>query len=333
MTFREFIIFHIIAFASGFILDLIFGDPVYPFHPVRLIGKLISFAERLFYRQGDSPAKKRFCGLITVLFVCAVTEALVLTILLASFHINKILFCIVEALFTWQILAAKSLKVESSRVFRALEEGTLEDARLAVSMIVGRDTENLTDEGVTKAAIETVAESTNDGVIAPMLFCAIGGPALGFFYKCINTMDSMIGYKNEHYIDFGRAAAKTDDFVNFIPSRLAALLMLAACLFGGRDFSFKNALKIFLRDRFNHQSPNSAQTESLAAGALGLQLAGPLYYEGKLEEKPYIGDCLRAPEHKDIKRAIFLMYTAAILCEIICVGILICTAAIFIHIR
>ena len=300
---------------------------------MRLIGRLISFAEKLFYHEGDSPAKKRFSGLVTVIFVCAVTELVVLTILLTSFYINKILFCIVEALFTWQILAAKSLKVESSRVFRALEEGSLEDARLAVSMIVGRDTENLTDEGVTKAAIETVAESTNDGVIAPMLFCAIGGPALGFFYKCINTMDSMIGYKNERYIDFGRAAAKTDDFVNFIPSRLAALLMLAACLFGGRDFSFKNAIRIFRRDRFNHQSPNSAQTESVVAGALGLQLAGPLYYEGKLEEKPYIGDFLRPPEHKDIKRAIFLMYTAAILCEIICDEILICTAVIFIHIR
>ena len=333
MTFREFMIFHIIAFASGFILDLIFGDPVYPFHPVRLIGCLIKLAEKFFYHEGDSPAKKRFSGLITVLFVCAVTEALVLVILFASFYINKILFCIVETLFTWQILAAKALKVESTKVYRALEEESLEAARLAVSMIVGRDTENLTDEGVTKAAVETVAESTNDGVIAPMLFCALGGPALGFFYKCINTMDSMIGYKNERYIDFGRAAAKTDDFVNFLPSRLAALLMLAACLFGGKAFSFKNALKIFFRDRFNHQSPNSAQTESLVAGALGLKLAGPLYYEGKLEEKPYIGDFLRAPEHEDIRRALFLMYTAAILCEIICVGILICTAAIFIHIK
>lgn len=315
-------IFHIIAFAAGFSLDLIFGDPVYPFHPVRLIGRLISFAERLFYHEGDSPAKKRFSGLVTVIFVCAVTELVVLTILLTSFYINKILSCIVEALFTWQILAAKSLKVESSKVYRALEEESLEAARLAVSMIVGRDTENLTDEGVTKAAVETVAESTNDGVIAPMLFCAIGGPALGFFYKCINTMDSMIGYKNERYIDFGRAAAKTDDFVNFIPSRLAALLMLAACLFGGKAYSLKNAIRIFFRDRYNHQSPNSAQTESVVAGALGLQLAGPLYYEGKLEEKPYIGDLRRAPEHKDIKRAIFLMYTAAILCEIICVGLL-----------
>lgn len=315
-------IFHIIAFAAGFILDLIFGDPVYPFHPVRLIGRLISFAERLFYHEGDSPAKKRFSGLVTVIFVCAVTELVVLTILLTSFYINKILFCIVEALFTWQILAAKSLKVESSKVYCALEEESLEAARLAVSMIVGRDTENLTDEGVTKAAIETVAESTNDGVIAPMLFCAIGGPALSFFYKCINTMDSMIGYKNERYLDFGRAAAKTDDFVNFIPSRLAALLMLAACLCGGKAYSLKNAIRIFFRDRYNHQSPNSAQTESVVAGALGLQLAGPLYYEGKLEEKPYIGDLRRAPEHKDIKRAIFLMYTAAILCEIICVGLL-----------
>ena len=315
-------IFHIIAFAAGFFLDLIFGDPVYPFHPVRLIGKLISLAEKIFYHEGDSPAKKRFFGILTVLFVCAVAEAVVLSILITFFYINKIAFCAVEALFTWQILAAKSLKVESMKVYSALEEGSLDDARHAVSMIVGRDTENLTDEGVTKAAIETVAESTNDGVIAPMIYCVLGGPALGFLYKCINTMDSMIGYKNDRYIDFGRAAAKTDDFVNFLPSRLAALLMMAACIFGGKAFSLKNALRIFRRDRFNHQSPNSAQTESVVAGALGLKLAGPLYYEGKLEEKPYIGDFVRAPEHKDIKRTIFLMYTAAILCEIICLVVM-----------
>ena len=326
-------IFHIIAFAGGFILDLIFGDPVYPFHPVRLIGKLITLAEKMFYKEGASPAKKRFSGRLTVLFVCAVTEAFVLTILITFYHINDILGCAVEMLFTWQILAAKSLKVESMKVYRALENGTLEDARRAVSMIVGRDTGRLTDEGVTKGAVETVAESTNDGVIAPMLFCALGGPALGFLYKAINTMDSMIGYKNERYIDFGRAAAKTDDFVNFVPSRIAAWLMILATVIGGKTYSTKNAVRIFFRERFNHQSPNSAQTESVVAGALGLQLAGPLYYEGKLEEKPFIGDFVRAPEHKDIKRAVFLMYTAVFLCEIICVGIMLCTAAIFIHIK
>ena len=315
-------IFHIIAFAGGFILDLIFGDPNYAFHPVRLIGKLINFAEKLFYRKGDSPAKKRFFGAVTVLFVCAVTEGIVVGALVLCYSRCLKLGCALEMLFTWQILAAKSLKVESMKVFNALENGTLDDARRAVSMIVGRDTERLTDEGVTRAAVETVAESTNDGVIAPMLFCAVGGPSLGFLYKCINTMDSMLGYKNEHYIDFGRAAAKTDDFVNFVPARIAAFLMMVACLFGGKDYSFKKALRIFRRDRFNHQSPNSAQTESVVAGALGLKLAGPLYYEGKLEEKPYIGDFERAPEHKDIKRTIFLMYTATILCEIICIGIM-----------
>ena len=316
-------IFHIIAFAGGFILDLIFGDPNYAFHPVRLIGKLINFAENLFYRKGDSPAKKRFFGAVTVLFVCAVTEGIVVGALVLCYSRCLKLGCALEMLFTWQILAAKSLKVESMKVFNALENGTLDDARRAVSMIVGRDTERLTDEGVTRAAVETVAESTNDGVIAPMLFCAVGGPALGFLYKCINTMDSMLGYKNEHYIDFGRAAAKTDDFVNFVPARIAAFLMMVACLFGGKDYSFKKALRIFRRDRFNHQSPNSAQTESVVAGALGLKLAGPLYYEGKLEEKPYIGDFERVPEHKDIKRTIFLMYTATILCEIICIGIMV----------
>lgn len=319
-------VFHLIAFVSGFILDLIFGDPVYPFHPVRLIGRLISAGEKLFYRDKDSGGTKRLKGLFTVIFVCLLTEAVVLSILFISDSISNYLCCFIEAVLTWQLLAAKSLKTESMKVYFALENDSLEEARKAVSMIVGRDTENLSDEGVTKAAVETVAENTSDGVIAPMLFCALGGPVLGFLYKCINTMDSMIGYKNERYIDFGRAAAKSDDFVNFIPSRLSAFLMIVSAFLAAstekKAFSFRNSVRIFLRDRFNHQSPNSAQTESVVAGALGVQLAGPLYYEGRLEEKPYIGDPLRPVEHKDVKRSLFLMYTASTLCEIICAGIM-----------
>ena len=252
----------------------------------------------------------------------------------AGYAFSPFLGCFVEAVLTYFLLALKSLKTESMKVYEKLENGTLDEARRAVSMIVGRDTENLSDEEVSKAAVETVAENASDGVVAPMFFLALGGPVLGFFYKCVNTMDSMIGYKNERFIDFGRAAAKLDDFVNFLPSRFCALLMVFSCFFLGKDFDAKNAWKIFLRDRFKHESPNSAQTESACAGALRVQLAGPAFYEGRLEKKPFLGAPLRKIGHDDIKRANRLLYSAAILAEaVFCVLILgvKCTAAIFIQ--
>ena len=191
-------------------------------------------------------------------------------------------------------------------------------ARKAVSMIVGRDTESLDEEGVAKAAIETVAENTSDGVIAPMLYTALGGPILGFFYKAVNTMDSMVGYKNEKYLYFGRAAAKLDDAINFLPARISAYLMILAAFIGGKNFNGKQAYKIYKRDNRNHASPNSAQTESVCAGALGVQLAGDASYFGKVVKKPYIGDHLRKVEYEDIKRVNHLMYLTAWICEILC---------------
>ena len=209
------------------------------------------------------------------------------------------------------------------KVYDALESGTIEDARYAVSMIVGRDTENLTKEQIAKAAVETVAENTSDGEIAPMIYLAIGGPVLGFLYKTINTMDSMIGYKNDKFINFGRCAAKLDDVVNYLPARISAYLMINACSFLGGEYDRKRAAQIYRRDRYNHASPNSAQTEAVCAGALGIKLAGDASYFGKTVKKPYIGDDIRKINTQDIKRADRLLYASAIQCELFCVIILI----------
>lgn len=233
------------------------------------------------------------------------------------------------SLLCWQMYAAKGLRKESMKVWTALRSQDVEGARYAVSMIVGRDTSVLDEKGILKAAVETVAENTSDGVIAPMFYMALAGPAGAYFYKSVNTMDSMIGYRSEKYEYFGKCAAKMDDALNFLPSRISGLLIVAAAAFLPRERktgfrgSGKNALRIFLRDRKKHASPNSAQTESACAGALGIQLAGPAVYLGILHEKPRIGDSLRAPEYDDIRRANRLMYAAS--CS--AVGILLAIAA------
>jgi len=198
-------------------------------------------------------------------------------------RIHPVAGVILEMIMTYQILAAKCLKVESMKVYKCLKENDLIAARHAVSMIVGRDTGRLDETGVAKAAIETVAENTSDGVIAPMLYTALGGPVLGFFYKAVNTMDSMVGYKNEKYLHFGRAAAKLDDVMNFLPARISALLMVGTAFISGKGYNGKQAWRIWRRDNRKHASPNSAQTESVCAGALGIQLAGrcQLFWQGR----------------------------------------------------
>ena len=318
--------YHMIAFALGFFLDLLFGDPYWLPHPIRLIGKLIAGAEQKIRRFGKgkagegpiNPAVELWQGAGLVFLVLASTGAVTVSLLFLAYGLHPYLGTAAEAVMTYQVLAAKCLKTESMKVCQALKEGSLQQARHAVSMIVGRDTECLNEEGVAKAAVETVAENTSDGVIAPMLYLAVGGPALGFFYKAVNTMDSMVGYKNEEYLYFGRAAAKLDDVMNFIPSRISACLMaFSACLMGS-GFSGKGAWAIYQRDRRNHASPNSAQTEAVCAGALGIQLAGDASYFGKTVKKPYIGDPLRQAGYEDIKRANRLLYAAAWTCEILC---------------
>lgn len=280
---------HVIAFTAGFLLDLIFGDPYFLPHPVRLIGRLIAGTEnRLRGKLPGESGKEIRQGTWMVCFVLAVVVTVTGLLLWAAYRLHPYAGIFLECLMTYQILAVKCLRTESMKVYRSLRDGNLIQARAAVSMIVGRDTDCLDEEGVARAAIETVAENTSDGVIAPMLFLAIGGPVLGFFYKAVNTMDSMIGYKNENYLYFGRAAAKLDDVLNFIPARISACLMIAASFLSGSDFSGQNAVRIYRRDRRNHASPNSAQTESVCAGALGVRLAGDASYFGKTVKKPYI---------------------------------------------
>lgn len=300
------------ALIGGFFIDLLIGDPRWLYHPVRIIGNGISALEKMLRKIFPKTEKgERIAGLFLVILICFFGTAIPFGILYAGYHIQAMLGFALETFMCYQLLATKSLKDESMKVYNELAKEDLEGARYAVSMIVGRDTQSLTEQGVTKAAVETIAENTSDGIIAPLFYMAIGGPACMFFYKCVNTMDSMVGYKNDKYLNFGRCAAKFDDVVNYIPARLSGWLMIAAsylCRFNG-----KHAKKIFLRDRFNHASPNSAQTEAVMAGALDIQLAGDAYYFGKLYKKPSIGDDIRPIEITDIKKANRLLYATAAL--------------------
>lgn len=318
-------LYHSIAFFLGFLLDLILGDPYWLPHPIRLIGNLIVALEKRFlsketkgkeHKEQEKSERRR--GTLLVFIVLSVTFAVTAFLVIGAYLLHPYLGVAVETIMTYQILAVKCLKVESMKVYQSLTKEGIEEARKAVAMIVGRDTAVLDGTGVAKAAIETVAENTSDGVIAPMLYTALGGPVLGFLYKAVNTMDSMIGYKNEKYLNFGRTAAKLDDVCNYLPSRISAYLMIAAAYLGGSDFSGKGAYRIYKRDRRNHASPNSAQTESVCAGALGIQLAGDAVYFGKVVKKPYIGDDTRPVEYEDIRRANRLMYLTAWLGETGC---------------
>lgn len=299
-------------FSAGFFLDLIFGDPQGLPHPVRLIGKLIEAAQRLLLRGGERKGRREvWLGAVMAAMVLGCTAGAAWVVMAAAYGLHRYVGMAAEIFLTYQIFAAKCLKVESMKVYDCLKDGDLKGAREAVSMIVGRDTERLDEKGVAKAAIETVAENTSDGVIAPMVYTALGGPVAGLLYKAVNTMDSMVGYKNDKYLYFGRAAAKLDDAVNYIPARISAWLMIGGAFLLGGDFSGRGAWNIYIRDRKKHASPNAAHTESACAGALGVRLAGDGWYFGKLVKKPFIGDDLRQVEYEDIRRANKLMYMAA----------------------
>ena len=298
------------AVVGGFVLDVLFGDPAWLPHPVVLMGRCISKLEKtLRARFPKTQQGELLAGAVLAFCLPVGTFLLTSAVCLLAAKISPWLGLAVQMFWCGQALAAKGLVQESRNVYNKLVKPDLPAARKAVSRIVGRDTENLTAEGVTKAAVETVAENASDGVIAPLLYMLIGGAPLALTYKAINTMDSMLGYKNEKYLYFGRAAAKLDDLANYIPSRLAALLWVAAAAFTGNDA--KGAWRIWRRDRRNHASPNSAQTESACAGALGVQLAGPAYYFGEYYPKPTIGDALRPIEPQDILRADRMMYVAS----------------------
>lgn len=293
----------------GFIIDCIFGDPYNFPHPVRLIGNLISELEKIMRKL--FPDNLYIGGVLMSLSVIFLSTAVPFLILFLCYKINIVFGIIAESIMCWYLIAPKCLKTESMKVYKAVSENDIEKSRKAVSMIVGRDTQFLDFEEVIKATIETVAENTSDGVTAPVFYMSFGGAVLGFFYKSVNTMDSMVGYKNEKYKDFGRFSAKFDDVLNYIPSRLTAVLMVISSFI--LKYDGKSAYRIWKRDRLKHASPNSAQTESVCAGALNVRLAGDAFYFGKLCKKQYIGDNIRPVEKDDIIKANRLMYVTTIL--------------------
>lgn len=295
--------------AIGFIIDLFLGDPYELPHPVRAIGSLISRLEKFAEKKFPNDLKKG--GIILVMLVILITFSVSFFVIFLCYRINIFLGIASESVLCYYLIAPKCLKDESMKVYHALKENDVEKARSAVSMIVGRDTDKLDREGIIRAAVETVAENTSDGVTAPLMYISLGGAALGAVYKAVNTMDSMIGYKNEKYIDLGGAAAKLDDLLNFIPSRLTALVMILSAFLLGFDGA--GAFRIWKRDRRKHDSPNSAQTEAVCAGALGIRLAGDAYYFGELHKKEYIGDNSRSVEAEDIVRANRLMYLTTVI--------------------
>ena len=306
-----------IAMLLGYILDLIFGDPLWLPHPVQLMGKLITALEKLFRKILPKTQKGEMTGGFFVVLIVSLTALFVSWgILYLAEKIGFALYFVIEVIMIYQTLSTKSLKKESMKVYWQLAGNNIEKARKALSMIVGRDTAELGESEIVCAAVETVAENTTDGIIAPLIFLSVGGAPLGMLYKAINTMDSMLGYRNEKYIDFGFFAAKFDDAANFIPARAAGLLMCVSAFFAG--FDMKNSFRIFRRDRLNHLSPNSAHTEAACAGALGIMLGGTHKYFGETVEKPTIGDSLRPAEAEDIRRADRLMYATSIFGFLIC---------------
>ncbi|QNU67084.1 cobalamin biosynthesis protein CobD [Ruminiclostridium herbifermentans] len=310
----------LIAVFIGFILDLVFGDPQWLPHPVRLIGFLIAKGEKVIRKMFPESKNGEIVGGV-ILTLTIITFAFIVPVLILYFagKVSPILKIAIHTIFCYQILAAKSLRTESMRVYYQLKNNDITNARKYLSWIVGRDTESLTEEGITKAAVETIAENTSDGVIAPLIFLVLGGAPLGFLYKAVNTLDSMIGYKNEKYLYFGRFVAKLDDVFNFIPAIISAYIMIGASFLTGLDY--KNAYKIYRRDKRNHSSPNSAKTEAVCAGALNVLLAGDAYYFGKLVKKQTIGDNNRAIEVKDILITNRLMYVTAISAVVLMCGI------------
>ena len=305
------------ALILGFFLDLLIGDPHGIPHPVVFIGKLIGIAEKAMRALfPKTPWGEKLAGGAVWLIVVSLSTAVPWILLHFANGISPWLGFALETVMCAQILATKSLRQESMQVFEALKTGDLARSQYAVSRIVGRDTARLDEAGVTRAAVETVAENTSDGVIAPMLYLAIGGAPLGFFYKAVNTMDSMLGYVEMPYKNIGLVPAKLDDVFNFLPARLCALAMLAS---GGiLGLNVKNGWKIYRRDRYHHASPNSAQTESVCAGLLGLRLAGDAWYHGVLHKKPYIGDALREITPEDIPLSCKLMYGTTLVMLALC---------------
>lgn len=304
---------------GAFFIDLFLGDPYWFPHPVRFIGKYISFYENKVRKMKTSSNGLRMLGIGLTLSTVILTYVIIFLLLYLCKRINTYLFYIVNMILLWTCIAPRCLQKEAMKIYALLKQGKIIEARKQLSYIVGRDTEQLNEKEIGRAVVETVAENTSDGVIAPLFYMSLGGASLAMAYKAINTLDSMVGYKEDIYLNFGWSSARLDDVVNYIPARITALLMLIVCPLFKMDF--KNCFKIIMRDRKNHASPNSAYSEASTAGALGIQLGGSNYYFGKLVEKPTIGDALKELSKEHIIDAIKLMYGATILYLLIYIAV------------
>ena len=295
----------------AYVLDLIFGDPQNIIHPVQVIGKMISSGEKyLLGKRHESDRKyKFFAGMILNITVISLTYGI--TYLIRRISENSIIFTVAEIYLMYTIFSINSLAREGNRVYNILKEGNIERARKDLSYLVSRDTGTMDEKMIIRSTMETISENTVDGIVAPMLYMFLGGLPLSMTYKAINTFDSMVGYKNEKYMDFGKFSAKLDDVANFIPARVTGILIVISAMILGYDY--KNSLKIFIRDRKNHSSPNSGHAEAGVAGALGVQFGGRVSYFGKEVDKPVIGDKIKDFELEDIKKNIKIMYAASFL--------------------
>ena len=295
----------------AYVLDLIFGDPQNIIHPVQIIGKMINIGEKsLLGKKYKSDRKyKFFAGMILNITVISLTYGI--TYLIRRTSENSIILTVAEIYLMYTVFSINSLAREGNRVYNILKEGNIERARKDLSYLVSRDTETMDEKMIIRSTMETISENTVDGIVAPMLYMFLGGLPLSMTYKAINTFDSMVGYKNEKYMDFGKFSAKLDDVANFIPARITGILIVIASMILGYDY--KNSLKIFIRDRKNHSSPNSGHAEAGVAGALGVQFGGKVSYFGKEVDKPVIGDKIKDFELEDIKKNIKIMYVASFL--------------------
>lgn len=302
----------IILIWLAFLLDCIVGDPYWFPHPVRFIGKYINlFNKFIFMKERDGKILKFVWGPLLTVTTVIITYLITKGFLDLSYYLDKNIYYVVTVLIIWTTIAPCCLSKEGYKVYKPLKSGKIEIARKRLSFLVSRDTKNLNQDSIARATVETILENLSDGVIAPLFYCLIGGAPLAMAYKAINTLDSMVGYRNEKFENLGFFSAKTDDFFNLVPARLSGVLLIISAFICGYDF--KGALKVFKRDRLNHKSPNSAHPEAAGAGALGIRLGGPNYYFGKVVNKPYIGDEKRTIESIDILRSIKLIYASTII--------------------
>ncbi len=330
-----FLLYQLFRLPVAFVLDALLGDPRWLPHPAVWFGRLIARLERVFRAVFPATARgERLAGALFAAVTCAYAFAVPFLLLYAlafagmRLHCRPLVAaaCLLDVFWGYQCLAARSLRDEAMNV-DAQAGMSVAAGRVAVGRIVGRDTAYLDEEGIVRACVESVAESTCDGVVAPMIAYAAGGAPLALLCKAVSTMDSMVGYRNDRYRFFGTVAARLDDFMNYLPARISAFCLIVGAgllrgiaLFSWRLFryDFVRAVCTYLRDRSKHQSPNAAQSESAVAGALGLRLGGGAYYGGVFEERPPLGNAVRTPERADIRRAVTLMYAAAVIALVIC---------------